>query len=257
MKHFIKHVLAVAKNTFKETIRDKVLYIIVAFALVFTVFAWFLGTISLGEDLHVLRSIGMAGIYFFGLVVTVFLGTSLVYKEIERRTLYFILPKPITHLEFVIGKFFGLLSSVAVSLAGMTAVYLAVVAYQGGGFDKLALLATGGVLLEYSFIIALSIFFSTYAKPLAGLVYVLLMVYIGHSLHLLLDLVKRSSILTQELVHALYTVLPNLEKFNFRELALYGTHPTTLSLGMTLLYGVCYTAVLLYASSFLLRGRDL
>src|ERR1700683_3871763 len=115
---FLDNVFAVAKNTFKESIRDKVLYAIVAFAFVYIAFTVFLGSISLGEDMHVIRSLGLAGIYLFGLLLSIFLGPSLVYKELERRTLYFILSKPLTRAQFIIGKFLGLFASVVVSIAG-------------------------------------------------------------------------------------------------------------------------------------------
>ena len=238
MKHSLHNILVVARNTYRETVRDKILYVIVAFAAVYSVFAWFLSTIALGENLHVMRSLGLAGIYFFGLLVTIFLGTSLVYKEIERRTLYFLLSKPISHLEVVVGKFLGLLSSVTVSVLGMTAVYLALVAYTGGGFDKLALVAVLFELFELAVVVAMSVFFSTYARPLAGVVYTVLLVYIGHSLHLLLDLVHKSGPLMQGFMHGVYYVMPNLEKFNVRDAALYGFHPNMAATAFAALYAL-------------------
>ena len=103
----LRHIFAIAKNTFRETIRDRVLYAILVFSLAFLGFTLVISSISLGTDLHIMRSLGLAGMYLFSVIITVFLGTSLIYKEIEKRTLYFILAKPISRAEVIIGKFFG------------------------------------------------------------------------------------------------------------------------------------------------------
>lgn len=247
----------VAKNTFKESIRDRVLYVVAAFAFLFITFTLFLGSISLGENVHVVRSLGLAGIYLFGLFITIFLGTALVYKELERKTLYFILSKPITRGELLVGKFVGLWASVALSVAGMLLVYLGVVYTAGKLFDTLAIAAVLLQLFEVALVIALSLFFSTYARPLAGAVYALLVVYIGHSLGLLVAVAAKSGGFSWYVAQALYYLLPNMEKFNIRDAVLYGTAPSALGVLLVLLYTTVYTAVLLYAATALLKKREL
>lgn len=257
MKHtFLTNIFVVAKNTFKESVRDKVFYALFAFAFIAITFTLFLGSISLDESLHVVRSLGLAGIYLFGLLITIFLGTSLMYKEIERRTLYFILSKPISHGQVIVGKFLGLFASVALSIVGMGLVYLGVVWYSGGGFDKLGLLAVFYEILEIGLLIALSVFFSTFSKPLPSMVYALLIIYIGHSLGMLVDFTKKGSVITHDFVQGLYYVLPNLEKFNIRDLVLYNGSPSLAATLLVVLYASLYTIILLAAGSILLQKRE-
>ncbi|MBI2030253.1 ABC transporter permease subunit [Candidatus Kaiserbacteria bacterium] len=254
---FLQNVLTVAKNTFKETVRNKILYGILLFALVYMLFTLFLGSISLGEDLHVIRSLGLAGIYIFSIIITVFLGSSLLYREIERKTLYFVLSKPVSHAHLVLGKFFGLLASVAVAVVGMAVVYLAVVAFKGGGFDAPALLAILYQLLEMALLIALSIFFSTFSTPLLSTLYAVLLIYIGHSLDMLVNTVAKSSVVVKVLAQAIYYTLPNLTKFDIRDLATYGAHVSLAQTALVILYALVYVIVLLYMATFLFEKREL
>ena len=253
----ILHTLfVIARSTFIENVRDKVLYGILLFAFLFTTFTLFLGSISLGENTYVIRSLGLAGIYLFGLLITIFLATALVFKEIEHKTLYFILSKPVSRWQVVVGKFCGLWVSVAASVVGMFAVYLCVVWYQGGGFDVGAMYAVAYQLLELMVIIALSIFFSTYARPLASVVYVVTFLYIGHSLGLLLGIAKDTPVLHGAAM-GLYYALPNLEKFNIREAVLHGALPPLEGGVVVALYSVLYAALLLVGASLLLGRREL
>ena len=109
-------IFVIAKNTFKETIRDRILYGIVIFSVIFLVSTLILGSLSLGEDIYVMRNFGLAGIYFFGLIITLFLGASLIYKEVDKKTIYFVLSKPVTGSDVIMGKFLGLFASIAISV---------------------------------------------------------------------------------------------------------------------------------------------
>jgi len=254
---FLQNVFTIAKNTFKETVRNKILYGILAFALVYMLFTLFLGSISLGEDLHVIRSLGLAGIYVFSVIITVFLGSSLLYREIERKTLYFVLSKPVSHAHLILGKFFGLLASVAVSMAGMAVIYLSLVAFEGGGFDSLALLSILYQLFEMALLIALTIFFSTFSMPLISTLYAVLVIYIGHSLDLLMNAVAKSGVFVQVLVKGIYYLLPNLAKFDIRNLVTYDTHIALSQVFFVIAYAVVYIVVLLSMAIFLFEQREL
>lgn len=254
---FLQNILTVSKNTFKETVRNKILYGILLFALVYMLFTLFLGSISLGEDLHVIRSLGLAGIYVFSVIITVFLGGTLLYREIERKTLYFVLSKPVSHAHLVLGKFLGLLASVVVSVVGMTVIYLVVVAFRGGGFDSLALLSVFYQILEMALLIALSIFFSTFSQPLMSTLYALLLIYIGHSLDLLVGAVAKSGAVVQVLVRAVYYLVPNLAKFDIRDIVTYGAHISLAQTALVIAYAIVYVTLLLYIAVFLFEKREL
>ncbi|MCA9580364.1 MAG: ABC transporter permease subunit [Myxococcales bacterium] len=125
-------IYAIAINTFREAVRDKVLYGVIAFATVVLLFSLALAELSLNESLRVVLDTGLASISIFNVVVAIFLGSSLLYKEIERKTLYVILPKPIRRWEFLVGKFFGITLTGAVFVLAMGAVQLWVTSIQAG-----------------------------------------------------------------------------------------------------------------------------
>lgn len=144
---------AIALNTFREAVRDRVLYGVVGFGAAVQLFALALAELSLNEKARVVRDVGIASVSFFSVIVAVFLGSSLLYKEIERKTLYVILPKPIARAEFLLGKYFGIALTASVFVALMGAVQLWVMAVQRAsltpllGLTPLGAFAVGGVVL--------------------------------------------------------------------------------------------------------------
>lgn len=139
-------VWAIAINTFREAVRDKVLYGVLGLASAVLVFTLALAELSLHEQRRIVRDVGLASISLFSVVVAVFLGSSLLYKEIERKTLYVILPKPIRRHEFLIGKYLGVTLTGAVFVAIMGAVQLWVTAVQAGAAPPLLALVPLGSL---------------------------------------------------------------------------------------------------------------
>ncbi len=148
----MSRIYAIALNTFREAVRDKILYGMLAMAVVLLLFSLALGELSLGQNERVVADVGMASISFFSVMMSVFLGASLLYKEIERKTLYVILPKPIARYEFLLGKYFGIVATATVFVLIMGGVHFWVSAIQQGadilqavGVAALALAALGGL----------------------------------------------------------------------------------------------------------------
>lgn len=252
----MNNIITIAKNTFRETIRDRILYAILAFAFLFIAGTIFLGSISLGEDLKIIRDLGLAGIYIFSLIIAIFLGTSLIYKEIEKRTLYIVLSKPVSTAEFIVGKFLGLLSSIIITMIPMTALYLIIVAAKGGGFDYFALAAIGMQVFEIMLFVALTILFSTFSTPLASTLYSILILFIGHSLPMILKYGLKSGILFKYFSYVIYYLLPNLEKFNLRNIAVHGILPGGLEAFSAVAYGLIYTIILLGLANYSLSKQE-
>lgn len=253
----MNNVLTIMKNTFKETIRDRILYAILAFAFLFILSTILLGSISLGEDLKIIRDLGLAGIYIFSLIIAVFLGTSLVYKEIEKRTLYIVLSKPVSTAQFIVGKFLGLLASILLTMGLMTILYLIIVAAKGGGFDYFGLAAIGMQVFEIMIFIALSILFSTFSTPLASTLYAILILFIGHSLPMILKYAVKSGGLFKYISYFIYYVLPNLEKFNLRNIAVHNILPSGIEIGSSIIYGLVYTIILLAIANYSLSKQEI
>src|ERR1700733_7097601 len=126
----------VAVNTFRESVRDRVLYNLIFFALVMIAAAVIVGKISIGVEHEVIINLGLTAISLFGLVMAIFIGVGLVYKEIEKRTLYSLLAKPVRRWQFLTGKYAGLLLTLVVNTAFMTLGLAAAFFYVGGHIER-------------------------------------------------------------------------------------------------------------------------
>ena len=252
----MRRTIVIAKNTFKETIRDRILYGILIFSLLFLFSITVIGSLSLGEDLFIIRSFGLAGIYLFGLVITLFLGASLIYKEVEFKTIYIILAKPVKDSEVILGKFLGLLTSI-VSVVGLIGlVYLSVVWFNGGGFDYGAILAMILQILEFSIIISVLILLSTFSAPIASTIYTLVIVYCGHLLNLMLNYASNVGGFQKYLVLGAYYLFPNLEKFNIRNLVVHNSVITQTEFLLTAGYAIIYTGLALCLTHFVFQRKE-
>lgn len=252
------NIFTIAKNTFKETIRDRVLYGIIGFAVLFLASTFFISSLSLGEDIKVVRDLGLAGIYIFTILVTIFLGTPLIYKELEKRTIYIILSKPVTTLQFLAGKSLGLFMGIVLNVSLMTILYLIIVAIKGGGFDAIALFSIFLLLFEVILFIALSVLFSVFTSPLAGTIYSVIILYTGHSLSLLITAADKSGNgFVKVIAYLAYYLFPNLEKFNFRNSIIYGTLPNSGQILFPVIYSLCFSVILLWLANLALKKQEL
>lgn len=247
----------IAKNTFKQVIRDRVLYGILAFAFLFLGSTVVISSLSLGEDIFVMRNFGLLGIYIFGLVITIFLGASIVYEEVEKKTTYFILAKPVTRANMIWGRFFGLLAGIGVTTLLMAGAYLLIVFLNGGGFDHAAIWAIGLQLLEMAVLIGILILFSMFTNPLSATIYTILILYIGHLLSLIHAFALSSGKITKVILLAAYYLAPNLEKFNIRNLIIHNVPVSFEEILMSLGYAVLYVVLTISVAQKILDKKDL
>jgi ABC-type transport system involved in multi-copper enzyme maturation permease subunit len=252
----MKNVTVIAKNTFRETIRDRILYAILGFAVLFILLDLFMAKLSLGDPVMI-KSFGLAGIYVFGLIITVFLGSSIIYKEIERRTLYFILSKPVSRFEVIMGKFVGLFLAVALTTLLMAVVYAGIIGYETKQFDYLGMEAIFFQALEMAFLIALLIFFSSIMAPMTATISAVMLVFVGHLLDSVIQNARLIGGAAYKLALVLYYLLPNLEKFNLRNLAVHGVYASAGAILWAIGYAALYSAVLIYCATMLLNRREL
>ena len=252
----MRRIIVIARNTFKETIRDRIMYGILIFSLLFLFSITVIGSLSLGEDLFIIRSFGLAGIYLFGLIITLFLGASLIYKEVEFKTIYIILSKPIKDSEVILGKFFGLLASI-VSVTGlMGLIYLFVVWFNGGGIDYGAILAMILQVFEFSIIISVLILLSTFSSPIASTIYAVIIIYSGHLLTLMLNYAASLGGFQKYTVLGAYYLFPNLEKFNIRNLVVHNLNVTQNEFILATGYAIVYTGLALCLAHFVFQKKE-
>ena len=253
----MRNIFIIAKNTFKQVIRDRILYGILVFALLFLGSTIVLSSLSLGEDLFVMRNFGLAGIYIFGLLITIFLGASIVYEEVERKTTYFILTKPVAKTHLIWGRFLGLWAGVCTTIILMAGTYLLIISLNNGGFDYMALYAIVLQLFEMALIISIIIMFSMFTSPLASIIYTVLILYIGHLLTLLHTFALKSGMISKSILLSVYYLAPNLEKFDIRNLIVHNVPISLPEVLISVIYAFVYIILALYIAQRLLNRKDL
>ena len=252
---------AVAVNTFREAVRDRVLYNLIFFALMMIGAAILLGQISIGVERLVIVNLGLSAISIFGIIMAIFIGVGLVYKEMEKRTLYSLLAKPIRRWEFLVGKFAGLLLTLVVNTALMTLALLAALYYVSRSFersDATILTAVYFILLELALITALALFFSCFSSPMLSTLYTLGIYVAGVFAPDIRGVSEYSqSPAIAAIARFVYYLLPNFHNFNVIAAAAHGeTIPFALVWHNTL-YAALYVAVILIAASAVFSGRNL
>src|SRR4051794_4885871 len=162
----LPRILAIAKNAFREAVRDRILYNLILFVLLITLSAIFLGEMTAGQEARVIVDLGLSSILVFGTFISIFVGVSLVWKEIEKRTVYSIFAKPVSRTEFIIGKYLGLCLTLLVNVAVMAVgVTLALVYVEGQQFAAAIWPAVLLIFLELTIMTAVGILFSSFSTP--------------------------------------------------------------------------------------------
>lgn len=175
-------ILHIAANTFREAVRDRVLYNLIAFALLMSGAAILVGQISFGIERLVVINLGLTAVSLFGTVIAIFIGIGLVSKEIDKRTLYTVLSRPVRRWEFIVGKFFGLSGTLIVNTFFMAIGVFAALLYVSRHFQKTdgwVLVALYFIVLQFLMITALALLFSSYSSPLMSAVFAFCVFVIG------------------------------------------------------------------------------
>ena len=238
----------IAKNSYKEIVRDRLLYGMLLIAALVAGASFFAGSISFDQGNRVTQDIGVAAIHLFALFICIFTATNSISHDFERRTLYLLFAKPVSRAAYVLGKYLGIVLLLLSTLALLGGLFMLGLAF----FDHALLLGTLVDLiysfLELSLITAFAVLFSSFTAPLNAALYSAALFIIGHSLGTVRSFmtIKGSSVVTIKLIGFCYYVFPNLEKFDIRRSVLYGLYPPASSVLWTLLYWALYTALALY-----------
>jgi len=249
---------AVAANTFREAIRDKVLYNLVFFALLVMGASVVLGNMTLGEGIKIIMDLSLAAMSVFGLLIAIFVGIGLVHKEIQRRTISMLLAKPVSRSQFVIGKYLGLMLVIALNVAVMTAALLLLMAaYTTGVFNWWVLVAVLLILVELMVVTAVAVLFSTFSTPTLSAMFTLGVWVIGRFSSDLAEFAsKAEDPATRVSVTAVHYLLPNLEKFDVKNLVVYGMGIEPAYVAGALGYGLLYIVFLIGLATVIFERRD-
>jgi Cu-processing system permease protein len=257
-------IIAVAMNTFREAIRDRVLYGFLFFAACFILFSLVLGQLSFHEEKRAAIDIGLAGISFFSVLMSIFLSISLLHKEIEKRTLYAVLSKPVSRASYLLGKFMGLALTMLVQILLMSAVWLVVLKIQGAALSAGLAIALALVLSETALVIAMALFFTSFSRPFLSGMFCLGLFVIGRNMDLVEQLARRKTMTSlAPVLDSVIAVLPNFYLFYPSGKLVEGSWATVHGqfvssgyLAHAFAYGAAYTAAFVFLSIVLLNRRD-
>lgn len=253
----MQSLVVVAGNTFKETIRDKILYNLVFFALLLIGASVLLGTLTIGEQSRIINDLGLAAINLVAVIMAIFVGIGLVAKEIERRTVYTILARPITRVQFILGKYLGLGFIVVINITIMFAMFLATIWFSGNVIYGSLFQAVELILVETLLVMAVAMFFSTFSSSTLSATMTIGLYVIGHLTSDLKGIAEKShSQLTEAILTTAYYVLPNLEMLNIKGQAASGILVEMGYQGTATVYGLLYASLLLSGACFIFKRRD-
>jgi ABC-type transport system involved in multi-copper enzyme maturation permease subunit len=254
-----RRIATIARNAFREAVRDRVLYNLVLFVLLLTVGAIFLSELSAAQESKIIIDLGLSAVLLFGAFISIFVGVGLVYKEIERRTIYAIFAKPVGRGEFLVGKYFGLCLTLLVNVAVMGAGVSLALLYVGGGW-KAALSIWPAVLLIYAelmILTAVALLFSSFSSPALSAFLTFFVFIIGHfSADLRTFAASLGTQSARWFFSALFYLLPNLSNYSYITPAAHGQMPQLTMVLAALAYALLYITVLLSAATLIFNRRN-
>ena len=260
----------VAVNVFKESVRDRVPYNLAFFAVLLIVSSYLLGQLTAGQDVKIIKDLGLAATSVFGLFIAIFIGIGLVSKEVERRSIYALLAKPISRPQLVFGKYAGLVLTLALNVAVMTiALYLVLAvmnwnatpemraSWEAPAVDPRLLKALLLIFVELMMITAIALFFSTFSSPILSAALTFGLYIVGH---FNADLKNFELVVDSKpavwLARGLYHVLPDLSAFDVKMQVVHGMNVSAGYLAEAAGYGAAYIAALLLTATVIFSRRD-
>lgn len=247
----------IAFNTFRESLRDKILYTVLVFTVLLLGASIFLADLSVMEHQKIVTDLGLAAINIAGVIIAILVGISLVTNEIERKTIYTVLARPISRAQFILGKYLGLTATLFLNISIMVVVFVGMLfVYPAPSFVPV-FQALELIFIELMLLVAVAIFFSTFSSTTLSAIMTIGVFIVGHLTTDLVGLSKRSaSEFAKMLATSLYYLWPNLEALNMKGQAAAGiTIPFTLQATATA-YGLLYAAALIAAACLIFQRRD-
>jgi len=254
----LTRIWAIATNTVRQAIRSKLLYTLLFFALVLIGGGVLVSSLSYVEHTRIVQDIGLAAIRVFSIGIAIFVGVGLIHGEVDRRTIYTILSKPVSRSEFIAGKYVGLVLTIWLQLAVMTMAFVCVSFAVGAPVDAGHFAAVGLIAVELMLMIAVATLFSSFTTPMLASIFTLGTYFAGHLSRDLLQLGKQADSQGLETVtRVLYWSLPDLESFNLTVEAVHGLAIPASAIWLPVAYGLLYSLLLLVGAAFVFERRDL
>ena len=256
----MSRVVHIAANTFREAVRDRVLYNLIAFALLMVGTSVLVGQISIEIEKIVLVNLGLTAVSLFGLVIAIFIGIGLVSKEIDKRTLYTILSRPVRRWEFIAGKYLGLLMTLVVNAAFMTAGFylaLALISVRLGKDDAVLLVGIYFIILEFFVVTAITLLFSSFSTPIFAAIFAFALFVIGTFAEDLRNFAALSTGLTKWLATAAVYLVPNFASLNVISQVAHAQPVSGQLILYNTLYALLYSAAATAGAVLIFERRNL
>jgi ABC-type transport system involved in multi-copper enzyme maturation permease subunit len=259
----MNRIKAIAWNTFREAVRNKILYSLLFFAVLIIVSALAIGNLTLHEEVRTIRDIGLFGIDVFGVIIAIFVGVNLLYKELDLKTVYTILPKPLWRWEFVLGKWLGILLTLAVQMVVMGVVLAIVLAVEGSRFDVATAKAVWLLFVNVTLVTSIAVFFSAFSSPFLSGFFSLGCFVVGRSIPDIRALGEKLAPAAKATLGLFCDLAPNLHLF-YPSGAIVGAEEVSVHrqfVGADYIltvsaYGVAYSVVVLVFAMLIFRKRD-
>lgn len=262
----MSRILAFALNTFREAMRNKILYTILIFACVLIFSSWAIGQLSLHEEVRVARDLGLAGILLFGVVLSIVGGVNLVYAEIEKKTVYALIPKPIHRWHFVVGKYAGLALTLAVQMGLMAGVLCLTLWVLGAAPDAVLGRALALLYVEVLVVTAVAVLFSTFSTPLLSGLYAAGITLCGHftpELRAIIDGKLKDAPGFAAALKGATQILPDLHLFfisgsilDGKYVSVHGSYVSWAYVASTSAYGLLFAGCVLAVAVAVFARRD-
>jgi len=247
----------IAINTFMEAVRDRVLYLLLAFALLMILSSRILSLLTVGDESKIIKDLGLSSISIFGVLIAIFVGIGLVYKEIEKKTIYTIISKPISRSQFLVGKYLGLLLTIFINVAIMSAGLLLLLFIHSGVWELHLLKAVLLIFCETIVITAFAILFSTFSTPMLSAIFTLSVYVIGHiteNLYGFTHALEEQSV--RFFCSVAYYMLPNLQHFDIKAEVVYEVPIGSDFIFYSLLYCLLYSTITILFANLIFSRRD-
>lgn len=247
---------AIALNTFREAIRDRILYLLLAFAVLMIATSRFLSLLTVGSEEKIIKDLGLSAISVFGVLTAVFVGVSLVFKEIERRTVFTLLANPVRRWQFIVGKYLGLLFVLSMNVTLMGLALVAILAWRGEPSWPLAP-AVLLIVVELAVVTAFALLFSSFTKPILSAVGTFAVFVAGH-LSWSFDLLRKRmpAGAGRALCDVLHAIVPNLDRLDVKAEAVHGLALPSGYLAAAVTYGIFYALAVLGLACVVFERRD-
>lgn len=253
----MKVVRVIALNTFKEIIRDRILYGLVIFAVLLLGLSLALGELSFQEQARITADFGLMGVHLSTVILSIFVGSTLVSKEIEKRTIFTLLSHAVSRTQFLVAKLLGMLLVLLAVMVGLAIILILLFNYLDMPVTETFFIALGGIFLEGAVLLSLTIFFGIFASPLLAVSFSLALFLIGHwvnDLKFFAD--KSASEAFRTFAIGINYALPNLERFNWRSSVTYNDAISLSSVLSASAYAGFWILILTCVAAIAFRRRD-